>query len=180
MKMAWWGIDMKLRLAEMADLPQLKAVYKEIIRNMDENGVPIWDEIYPCEFFSEDIERNRLYVLTEEENIVSAFALCSSASGADCVRWSDEQGKALYIDRFGVNVDYLRRGIGSIALNMAAARAGELGAECLRLFVVDINEPAINLYVKNGFKKAEGVYDEVIDDDLVLHEYGFERMAALV
>ena len=40
MKMAWWGIDMKLRLAEMADLPQLKAVYKEIIRNMDENGVP--------------------------------------------------------------------------------------------------------------------------------------------
>lgn len=54
------------------------------------------------------------------------------------------------------------------------------GAEYLRLFVVDINEPAINLYVKNGFKKAEGVYDEVIDDDLVLHEYGFERMAALV
>ena len=45
---------------------------------------------------------------------------------------------------------------------------------------MDINEPAINLYVKNGFKKAEGVYDEVIDDDLVLHEYGFERMAALV
>ena len=75
------------------------------------------------------------------------------------MRWSDEQGKALYIDRFGVNVDYLRRGIGSIALNMAAARAGELGAEYLRLFVVDINEPAINLYVKNGFKKAEGVYD---------------------
>ena len=144
---------MKLRLAEMADLPQLKAVYKEIIRNMDENGVPIWDEIYPCEFFAEDIERNRLYVLTEEERIVSAFALCSSATGADCVRWSDEQ---------------------------ANAQAGELGAEYLRLFVVDINEPAINLYVKNGFKKAEGVYDEVIDDDLVLHEYGFERMAALV
>ena len=38
----------------------------------------------------------------------------------------------------------------------------------------------INLYVKNGFKKADGVYDEVIDDDLVLHEFGFERMAALV
>ena len=96
------------------------------------------------------------------------------------MRWSDEQGKALYIDRFGVNVDYLRRGIGSIALNMAVAQAGELGAEYLRLFVVDINEPAINLYVKNGFKKADGVYDEVIDDDLVLHEFGFERMAALV
>lgn len=25
-----------------------------------------------------------------------------------------------------------------------------------------------------NFSKAEGVYDEVIDDELTLHEYGFE------
>lgn len=166
---------MNLRLAEMADLAQLKTVYKEMIRNMEESGVPIWDEIYPCEFFAEDIENNRLYVCMEEDELVSAFALCSSAAGADCVRWSCNDGKALYIDRFGVNVDYLRKGIGSIVLNRAIALAGELGAEYLRLFVVDINEQAIKLYRKNGFEKADGIYDEVIDDDLVLHEYGFER-----
>jgi ribosomal protein S18 acetylase RimI-like enzyme len=59
---------------------------------------------------------------------------------------------------------------------LAKARevAKTLGAEYLRLFVVDINEPAIRLYTKNGFTKAMGVYDEVIDDDLVLHEYGYE------
>ena len=50
----------------------------------------------------------------------------------------------------------------------------ELGAEYVRLFVVDINKPAIHLYMKNGFEQADGIYDEVIDDDLVLHEYGFE------
>ncbi len=27
---------------------------------------------------------------------------------------------------------------------------------------------------KNGFIKAEGVYDEVIDEDFILHEFGFE------
>ena len=166
---------MNLRMAEMADLPQLKTVYKEIIRNMEENGVPIWDEIYPCEFFAEDIENNCLYVFMEEGVLVSAFALCSSAAGADSVRWSCNDGRAIYIDRFGVNVDYLRKGIGSIVLNQAIALAGKLGAEYLRLFVVDINEPAIKLYRKNGFEKADGIYDEVIDDDLVLHEYGFER-----
>lgn len=37
---------------------------------MDENGVPIWDEIYPCEFFAEDIENNRLYVFMEEDDLV--------------------------------------------------------------------------------------------------------------
>ena len=165
---------MNLRLAETADLPQLKTVYKELIRKMYENGVSIWDEIYPCECFAEDIGNNRLYVLVEECRIVAAFALCSQAAGADCVKWRYEGGKALYIDRFGVNADYLRKGIGSIALKGAIALAGELGAEYVRLFVVDINKPAIHLYMKNGFEQADGIYDEVIDDDLVLHEYGFE------
>ena len=86
---------MNLRLAETADLSQLKTVYKELIRKMDENGVSIWDEIYPCECFAEDIENNRLYVLVEECRIVAAFALCSQVAGADCVKWKYEGGKAL-------------------------------------------------------------------------------------
>ena len=57
--------------------------------------------------------------------------------------------------------------------------AKEKGVEYLRLFVVDINKPAINLYIKNGFKKAEGIYDEIIDDNLTLHEYGFERQVLI-
>ncbi len=59
-------------------------------------------------------------------------------------------------------------------LEKAKATARNLGAAYLRLFVVDINKPAINLYMKNGFKKVNGVYDEVIEDGFVLHEYGFE------
>ena len=44
---------------------------------------------------------------------------------------------------------------------------------------MDINQPAINLYIKNGFKRAEGIYDEIIDDNLTLHEYGFERQVLI-
>lgn len=46
-------------------------------------------------------------------------------------------------------------------------------AKYLRLFVVDINKPAINLYLKNGFKQVDGIYEERIED-FVLYEYGFE------
>lgn len=46
--------------------------------------------------------------------------------------------------------------------------------EYLRLFVVDINEPAVNLYHKNGFAQVEGTYEEKFDD-FVLREYGFEK-----
>lgn len=80
----------------------------------------------------------------------------------------------MYLDRLGVNINYSRKGIGSLMLKKAKETAKNLGAEYLRLFVVDINEPAIQLYIKNGFTRVTGVYDEVIDDDLILYEYGFE------
>lgn len=169
---------MEFRLAVMDDLPQLKAVYTKIIAHMDQNGIQIWDEVYPCGFFQEDIENNRLYVMTERQDILAAFALCSSNAGEKCVNWADGQGKALYLDRFGVNIEHLRKGVGNVMLCHAAALAKEKGAEYLRLFVVDVNRPAIRLYRKNGFRRAAGAYDEVIDENRVLHEYGFEKRIA--
>lgn len=165
---------MNLRMANIDDLTQLKYVYKKIIYNMNKDNINIWDEIYPCEFFYDDIVNNRLYILEENNEIISAFALCNSNSGAEYVKWENKYDKALYIDRLGVNVNYSRKGIGSIMINKAITLARDKGAKYLRLFVVDINKPAINLYIKNGFKRVDGIYDETIDDDLVLHEFGFE------
>lgn len=58
-------------------------------------------------------------------------------------------------------------------LTKARETAKTQGADSLRLFVVDINTPAINLY-KNGFTRASGIYDEVIDEEITLHEFGYE------
>lgn len=166
---------MEFRTADMADLPQIKKMFREMIEKMKLDNIDIWDELYPCEFFKEDIEKHRLYVLLENAEILSAFALCAANAGADAVQWESKEGKALYLDRFGVHPGYTRKGIGGLMLNQAAALAKESGAAYLRLFVVDINQPAINLYLKNGFKKVAGVFEERIDCDLVLREYGFER-----
>lgn len=40
--------------------------------------------------------------------------------------------------------------------------AGEIGVEYLRLFVMDNNKPAIDLYIKNGLQKDDGIYDDEI------------------
>lgn len=165
---------MEIRLATMNDLPQLKVMYKKIVEHMYQNNIRIWDEVYPYDCFYDDIEKRRLYVLEDSGAICSAFALCDSNAGTDAIAWQGNSGKSCYIDRFGVNVDDIKKGIGSFALKQAIALAREKGADFLRLFVVDINKPAINLYVKNGFRQAEGIYDEVIDNDIILREYGFE------
>lgn len=166
---------MDLRLANMKDLSKLKAVYRDIIDNMNKNNIKIWDEIFPCEFFSEDIENNRLYVMVDKkDDIVGAFALFESNTGENYVKWKNPNDKALYLGRFGVNVNYSRQGIGSIMLRHAIALTKQKYAKYLRLFVVDINKPAINLYLKNGFKQAKGIYEERISDEVTLSEYGFE------
>ncbi|PJI06726.1 MULTISPECIES: GNAT family N-acetyltransferase [Clostridium] len=166
---------MNFRLANIDDLPKLKAVYGNIINNMMKNNISIWDEIYPCEFFRDDIENNRLYLLEgKHDDIVAAFALCESSDGESHVKWKDPNDRALYLDRFGVNVNYSRKGIGSMMLKHAITVTKQKNIRYLRLFVVDINKPAINLYLKNGFSKVDGIYEERIDDDIILREYGFE------
>ncbi|NFO14098.1 GNAT family N-acetyltransferase [Clostridium botulinum] len=166
---------MDLRLANINDLSKLKVVYGNIIDNMNKNNIEIWDEIYPCEFFLNDIEKNRLYVLTDGDEIVAVFVLCESNDGENNLKWKNAKEKALYIDRLGVNVNYLRQGIGGIIIKNAIEIAKGKNAKYLRLFVVDINKPAINLYLKNGFKQVDGIYEERIDDNFILREYGFEK-----
>ena len=53
---------MEFRLARLEDLKQLKIIYKEIIKNMNKNNIQIWDDIYPCEFFEDDINNKWYYV----------------------------------------------------------------------------------------------------------------------
>lgn len=165
---------MDFRLAHKNDLPQLKTVYAKIVDDMNKNGISIWNEMYPYKCFSSDIEKDRLFVLAQGAEIISAFALCPANAGAQSIKWRGEHARALYLDRFGVNVRYARTGIGRFMLAKAIETAAKKGAGYLRLFVVDSNLPAISLYEKFGFEKAEGAYDEIIDDTVVLHEFGFQ------
>ncbi len=165
---------MNVRKAVVEDLPQLKAVYREIVRDMEYRQLRIWDEVYPCICFGEDIARGALYVLADGGEILAGFALCGTNPGGQAVRWRDTQGRALYLDRLGVSPAHAGKGIGSFLLEQAKELARRAGAESLRLFVVEQNEPAIRLYRKNGFTRAEGIYEEAVDETLTLREYGFE------
>ena len=165
---------MEFRLAVLNDLVQIKDMYRQIVKSMNENNIQIWDDIYPCVFFENDIKNNQMYLLIDNNEIISAFVLCNTNAGEKEVRWSHDAGKSIYFDRLGVNIKYSNKGIGSLMIDKAKEIAKSLGCESLRLFVVDINIPAIKFYIKNGFEKADGMYDEVFDDGFVLHEYGYE------
>lgn len=165
---------MEFRLAVPDDLPNIKEVYQAIVKRMIENKIKIWDDVYPCDFFEEDINKNRLYILLDKEIIAAAFVLTNEHSGYKNVEWQDNTATAVYLDRLGVNVLYGRKGIASMMIAKAIEVGRKSGAQYLRLFVIDENKPAINLYEKNKLIKAKGIYTEIIDDELSFNEYGYE------
>ena len=142
---------------------------------MKSNNVFIWNEYYPYEEFENDIQNKNLYVVTQDDKIISAFELFDNVSGSNCFEWNDKNAKALYLGRFGVNPDYQKCGYGSKTINEAINITKNLGAKYLRLQVVDTNIPAINFYKKFGFNCVNGKFKEHIKEtNTTLIEYGFE------
>ncbi len=45
---------MTFRLATTSDLSEIKEMYTSLIKKMNKDGIEIWDDIYPCEFFAND------------------------------------------------------------------------------------------------------------------------------
>lgn len=164
---------MNLRLAEEKDIPEINKLFKDITRKLDEDGIPIWDEIYPSCAFPGDIKRKSLFLLEEKGEILSAFALCERPEDEGTVEWESPEAKGIYLFRFAVAPVCLKRGIGTLVLGEAEREAKERGGEYLRLLVVDYNLPAIAFYEKNGYKKAKGHYLKH-QDALKLKEYGYE------
>ena len=172
---------MKLRLAVGGDLPALKEMYRAIVAHMKHNGIHIWNDVYPCEFFAEDIESARLYIAENElHEIIGAFALVDAEVEADAVQWQNPHEKALYLYRLGVRVDCLGQGVGSALLRGAAETAQQKNAAFLRLFVADVNKAAIRFYLKNHFRQAEGVYEDAINEAETLREFGFEQALSVL
>lgn len=164
---------MNLRLATEKDLPSIHKLFADITRKLDSENICIWDEVYPDCAFPDDIKRKSLFVLEEDEKLISAFALCSPLEDEGSIVWENSTAKGIYLFRFGVSPDCLNKGIGTYMLKEAERIAEERRGEYLRLLVVDYNIPAIKFYEKNGYKKARGFY--VKDQDgLILKEYGYE------
>ena len=165
---------MNFRLATEGDLPKIKSFFDEVIADMQSKGITIWDDVYPYIAFPEDIAKKRLYLVFDNDTLLSVFALCEWSDGENAVEWQDAKAKPLYLYRFATNVNHLRKGIGEKVVKKAIEISKELGAEYLRLFVVHTNIPAVELYKKMNCAFAKGMYHAEMGEALVLDEYGFE------
>lgn len=168
-----------LRLAAAADLGALRALFRGITARLAADGIGIWNEVYPGCCFLDDIENERLYVLTKRGQLMGAFALCPPPQEPPFPAWTRQKGASLYLERLGVSIECRGKGYGEELLREAAALAKARGAMWLRLLVVTGNLPAVRLYEKTGFTREAGLYTLCLPDGSYLLEAGYYKRLGL-
>ena len=167
-------MNMDLQLATQDDLLQIKEVYKDIVNKMTNDGIVMWNEEYPESALIDDVNDGELYLLKEGSELLGAFALNTIALGEKHVKWQDNAAKTIYLKRMAVNAIMQGKGVARLLIQYAKDEARSKGYEYLRLFVVDYNEPAINLYRSENFIQADGVYEDNLTENLRFIELALE------
>ncbi|WP_416326899.1 GNAT family N-acetyltransferase [[Eubacterium] hominis] len=135
---------MNVRLANSQDLLPLELMYQSIVKQMEQEGLAIWDDVYPCICFPQDVKKQELYVIREGRTYISAFVLSEAHEGQEDIMWEYPQARAFYIDRFGVNVAVRAKGMGMYTLQEAVKevkKKGEILCDYLLLRI--IKKPSI-------------------------------------
>ena len=168
--------NMIFRKVEIKETAQIEKMYKMICRDMRNHHINIWDYNYPCKVIKDDILKGQLYGFFSEDICTGAFALCTSEKYEESIQWSVPARAALYCERIAVNVSERHKGMGKALYEEAMRTASERGCKALRAMIVDVNIPAIQLCEKIGFTKRPGWYENRVDENHILKEYGFEIM----
>jgi len=146
---------LQYRPGRKEDLDEICRLIRIAIELMEQQGIHQWDEFYPTrEDFSDDIDKNTLYVAVEDDRIIAVYVI-----NQECDEeyfdweWENPDDSACIIHRFCVSPDYQNRGIGSQMLSHIEEQIKRMGYSSISLDVFSENPYALKLYEKNGYVK---------------------------
>lgn len=142
--------------AESTDLDNIFAVFKSAIKNMEQQGLFQWDDIYPDRNTIEnDILNQQLYVGRIDERIASIFVvnnLCDPEY--DLGKWQYPHSRYCIIHRLCVNPEFQNCGIGTFTVKYIEDFVKEKGVESIRLDCFAQNQVACRMYERLGYNKV--------------------------
>lgn len=125
-------------------------LYVKRIEWMEENGIKAWNvrnylETYPKEYFLKQIQKERLYILTDNNKIIGALVLLETDP-----RWGDNNGQEYYIHNLVSDINY--KTAGQKLINSVQKLAKENGKTKVRLDCAIDNTKLNKYYETLGFK----------------------------
>lgn len=146
---------MKIRLANLTDIPGIMQVINAVVPGMLAAGNFQWDDTYPNpQAFEQDIASNELWVAVIDEEIAGVTAITTNQSPeyAD-IGW-DINETAIVTHRLAVHPKFGGRGVGVALLLQAEQEAEKRGINILRIDTNTKNQATQALFPKLGYVYA--------------------------
>lgn len=151
---------MNIRLANKKDIEKVNILFKKVIFNMENNGINMWNDVYPFCEFETDISNKEMYIIEEETEIVGSFVLSNFKDpDFDFIKWTINSKKWISINRLAISPNQQGKGYAKEAIKFIEEYAKSNGYDTIKLTVYKNNINAIGLYENMKYKRVkEGSY----------------------
>lgn len=148
--------DIYFRQGSKQDLPEITALVKAAIYQMECHSIMQWDELYPTEEdFAADILAKQLYVGLIGDKIAVVYTLNGLFEEAyKNGMWSMPKKPFIILHRLCVHPNFQNQSVAYRAMLHMEKQAAESGIEAIRLDAFSQNPYALRLYQKCGYTKV--------------------------
>ncbi|MCB0382006.1 MAG: GNAT family N-acetyltransferase [Psychroserpens sp.] len=149
-----------IRKATLNDIDRILDITKACADLMITKDVFQWNEYYPNRIaFENDIKRDELYVLEEENTIIGCVVISKLMDDEYIpVKWLTQNNSNIYIHRLAIHPQFQGKGYAQILMNYAELYAIENNYTSIRLDTFSKNLRNQKFYELRGYKKLGSVY----------------------
>ncbi|WP_339625833.1 GNAT family N-acetyltransferase [uncultured Maribacter sp.] len=149
-----------IQLAKISQIPEILTMTDACRLAMEANGIYQWTKEYPSKkAFENDIERNELYVLLHDNEIVGCIVISLFMDEEyRSVNWLTENSKNYYIHRLGVHPKYQGQGCAQCLMDFGENFAREHNAQSVRLDTFSQNKRNQKFYEQRGYTRLGDIY----------------------
>lgn len=144
---------MNVRKVNIEEISQIREWLMNTAVWLKDRSIPQWERFLSyegTEICLKDYERNKLYVIEDNDGLIKGALSFGEAEEIDKMLWNDVED-AYYIHRIVVPEKFKGLKIGEYMINWAKEIAGNQGKE-VRLNCVQENEVLFKYYISCGFK----------------------------
>ncbi|WP_324024888.1 GNAT family N-acetyltransferase [Maribacter sp. BPC-D8] len=146
--------------AKISQIPKILIMTDACRIAMEANGIYQWTTDYPSKAaFENDIERNELYVLQNDNEIVGCIVVSLFMDEEyTSVNWLTENVNNHYIHRLAVHPNYQGKGFAQQLMDFAENFARENNAVSVRLDTFSQNKRNQKFYEQRGYTKLGNIF----------------------
>jgi len=149
-----------IRKARLSDIDTILKITKSCARHMIAQNIHQWNEHYPNkEAFINDVKRNELYVL-EEQNMLIGCIVVSAFMDEEYlpIPWLTPNDSNIYIHRVAIDPEYQGQGNAQKLMSFAEQFARDNNYSSVRLDTFSQNSRNQKFYERRGYKKLGDIY----------------------